>query len=179
MKLHLVFAALDPAIPRFALLAKATLVLLLVIAGVVWKLANPTSPAEKRTWGVPARLLFAALVISVALLSFTSLVSVWRYQVMHGWWLLAHMAASGVFVVAITLVALFLSGRLLEHAEVPTAVAYFMLLVASIVVMGTVLLSMYPLFGTDEMRWLIGVHRYAGLGVLSTTVLLALLIRFR
>ena len=58
----------------------------------------------------------------------------------------------------------------------PSAVAYALILVLSLVVIGTIWLAMLPLFGTSGLDRLIDVHRYSGLGLLAATVVHGLLV---
>jgi hypothetical protein len=43
--------------------------------------------------------------------------------------------------------------------------ALWLVIACGWVTAGTMLLSMLPLFGTDQMEWLLMVHRYAGLAL--------------
>jgi hypothetical protein len=51
-----------------------------------------------------------------------------------------------------------------------------MILVLSLIVIGTIWLGMLPLFGTLGLEQLIDIHRYSGLGLFAATVLHILLV---
>lgn len=170
--------ALHLSASRFLLISLAALAVLMVVGCALMirraKMQRQSS-APGRPLSLPASLVYAAFILSVVALSFTSIFSIWRYQSMHGWWLVAHTVAAGVFVFSVTVMALFLSRRFVEKTSAAVALLYGLMLVASIAVIGTILLSMYPLFGTPEMLRLIEVHRYGGLVLLAATVLHGLL----
>lgn len=162
----------DASVTQFLLVMKLALVgLLLVVIVLLMRARGRDRAAKSRGFPNPlARLVYLALVVAIVALACTSFISLWRSQGMHGWWLMAHMMSAGVYLAAVTATALFLSRRLIgTHPAV--GISYTLLLVLSIGVMGTILLSMLPVFGTESMRSLIDLHRYAGLGLLVVTVL--------
>jgi hypothetical protein len=57
-----------------------------------------------------------------------------------------------------------------------SAVVYLLILVLSLVVTSTILLGMFPLFGTLGLGRLIDIHRYSGLCLFATVVLHSLLV---
>jgi cytochrome b subunit of formate dehydrogenase len=48
---------------------------------------------------------------------------------------------------------------------------FWVILVAGLIVIGTMILSMLPVFGTHGLELLLAIHRYAGLAVVAATVL--------
>jgi hypothetical protein len=123
---------------------------------------------------------------------------------MHGWWLVAHIVSAGVFVPVVTVMVLFfprglappevsLDNRnastsdlsvepvpdpppLIETGCSSSAVVYSLILVLSLAVTSTILLGMFPLFGTLGLERLIDIHRYSGLGLFAAVVLHSLLV---
>lgn len=154
---------------------------------------------DRRKSNILARLIYLGLVVSVLVLAVTSFWSVLMHGGMHGWMLLIHVVAAGAFVGAFALIAVLwavpnLFGR--SRAERATTndenddedvdtmrparrqrfgglakLAFWTMLIAGVVTAGTMLLSMLPVFGTDDMLDLIALHRYAGL-VLAVAVLI-------
>jgi hypothetical protein len=165
---------------------------------------GPTAPRATRPWTLSGRLVYLAFIASVVALSLTSFYSVLRFQAMHGWWLVAHMVSAGVFVPVVTVMALFFSRGLappdasLDNRNAPrsdltvepgadapppietgcpiSAVLYWLIFALSLVVTGTILLGMFPLFGTLGLERLIEIHRYSGLGLFAAVVLHGLLV---
>jgi hypothetical protein len=123
---------------------------------------------------------------------------------MHGWWLAAHMVSAGVFIPVVTVMALFFSRGFappdssldnrrastsdlsvepgaerpprIEAGRTISAALYWLILVLSLVVTGTILLGMFPLFGTLGLERLIDIHRYSGLSLFAAVVLHGLLV---
>jgi hypothetical protein len=180
------------------------LAVVILAVGYLRQPPGSTTPRARRPWTLSARLVYLAFIASVAALSLTSLFSVLRFQAMHGWWLVAHIVSAGVFVPVVTVMALFfprgfappdapLDNRnastsdlsvepgadprpLIETDYSTSAVIYSLILVLSLVVTGTILLGMFPLFGTLGLERLIDIHRYSGLGLFAAVVLHSLLV---
>jgi hypothetical protein len=190
-----------------ATLGLLALVAAILAVGRLRQLPRPATPMARRPWTKSEQWVYLAFVASVVALSFTALFSVLRFQAMHGWWLVAHIVSASVFVPVVTIMALFFSRRMgppvasvdnrsasrsnlpVEPGSDPSllietrcsfsAVAYSLILVLSLVVIGTIWLGMFPLFGTLGLERLIDVHRYSGLGLFAATVLHGLLVATR
>jgi hypothetical protein len=197
---------LDPSVFRFAIVLKSTLGLLALVVviravGYLRQPQGPTTHRATRPWTLSGRLVYLAFIASVAALSLTSFVSILRFQTMHGWWLVAHMVSAGVFVPVVTVMALFFSRGLAppdasldnrnastsdlsaepaaessETGRSASAVLSWLILALSLVVTGTILLGMFPLYGTSDLERLIDIHRYSGLGLFAAVVLHVLLV---
>jgi hypothetical protein len=180
------------------------LVAAILAVGYLRQQPGPKMPRATSPWTLSGRLVYLAFIASVAALSLTSFFSVVRFQAMHGWWLMAHIVSASVFVPVVTVLALFFSRRLavpdasLDNrnasasdlsvepaADLPpsietgcssSVVVYSLILLLSLVVTGTILLGMFPLFGTFGLERLIDVHRYSGLGLFAAVVLHSLLV---
>lgn len=122
------------------------------------------------------RLVYLVLIASVATLGATSFVAIFRFGTLAGWWLLIHMVAAGAFVAALPLFALSwchanrFGSRRSESSHEPIVrfpwiakTAFWLILAGGLVVALTMLVSMLPLFGTDELHELLILHRYSGL----------------
>jgi hypothetical protein len=203
---------LNPSASQFAIVAKATLGLVALVAavlavGYLRRPPRPAAPIVTRAGTRSGQLVYLAFVASVAALSFTALFSILRFQGMHGWWLVAHIVSASIFVPVVTIMALFFSQRLgppvasldnsnaskstlpVEYGADPpllietrcssAAAVYSLILVLSLVVIGTIWLGMFPLFGTLGLERLIDIHRYSGLGLVAAVVLHGLLVAIR
>lgn len=176
----------------FALVLKATLVVLavLVVAHVVIRFAaRSRGDIVKYRWTIPERLIYLGFVLNVGVLGTTAFYSVLVAHGMHGWWLLAHMGGAGGFVATITLMSWTVSFRFMIGGAptdesgaarirfpLPVKLSYWLILVLSLPVMGTMLLSMFPFAGTEDMLKLIDLHRYSGLALFSAVAVQCLLI---
>jgi hypothetical protein len=186
-----------------ATLGLLALVAAILAVGYLRQPWRPATPLARRPWTRSGRLAYLAFVASVAALSFTALFPVLRFQAMHGWWLVAHILSASVFVPVVTVMALF-SGRwgppvaslgnrhasksdfpvnpgadpppLIETGRSSSEVVYSLILVLSLVAMGTIWLAMFPLFGTLGLERLIDIHHYSGLGLFAATVVHGLLV---
>ncbi|NOX53256.1 MAG: hypothetical protein GXP27_02225 [Planctomycetes bacterium] len=157
-------------------------------------------PARWNWW---ERLLYAVAVLALLDLSVTAFYGMAVHGHLGGWWLLAHMVGAGTFLGVLPFLALTwcrpccfeLSPRpdnaktqesQGEAHEVTPAMAFpprrfswlgkltfWLMMISGIVVAGTMLLSMLPLFGTHTLEELLDLHRYSGL-VLATAALLHL-----
>jgi cytochrome b subunit of formate dehydrogenase len=130
-------------------------------------------------------------------LGVTSFVAMIRFGALGGWWLFIHMFGAGAFTVALPVLALTWcqanrfgcsAQPACDEGQAPTSrfpclakAMFWVILAAGLVVTGTMLLSMLPLFGTQGLELLLDVHRYAGLAVVAAMILhlyAALLPRF-
>ena len=167
----------------FALLGVLVLIVLhLMLVFVRRRGAVPRSP-----WGWWASLVYLGTLASVAVLGVTSFVAMLRFGSLGGWWLFIHMFGAGVFTVVLPVLALTWCeanrfGRPAQPAgaegQTPPArflglakTMFWVILAAGLIVTGTMLLSMLPVFGTDCLELLLDIHRYAGLAVVAATVL--------
>ena len=190
-----------------ATLGLLALVAAILAVGYLRRPSRPATPMARRPWTQSGQLAYLAFVASVAALSFTALFPVLRFQAMHGWWLVAHILSASVFVPVVTVMAPFFSRRwgppvasldnrnasksdfpvkpgadpppLIETGCSSSAVVYSLILVLSLVAIGTIWLAMFPLFGTLGLERLIDIHRYSGLGLFAATVLHGLLVATR
>jgi hypothetical protein len=166
----------------FALLG----VLVVVVAHLLLALARRRAVVSRSPWGWWAWLVYLGTLASVAVLGITSLVAVIRFGILDGWWLFIHMFGAGAFTFVLPLLALTWCEA--NRCECPARPAgdegpqttrfsclaktmFWLILTAGLVVIGTMVLSMLPLFGTHGLELLLDVHRYAGLAVVAAMIL--------
>jgi len=143
---------------------------------------RPAQP--KARWTRWETLVYLGTIAAVCVLAATAFGTVLRHGALEGWWLMAHMAGAGAFVVVLPVLALSWceANRFGRHrsrgADERTPRFFwfpklmFWLFVASgLAVIVTMLLSMVPLFGSDGMHRLLEIHRYSGLVAVIALVL--------
>jgi hypothetical protein len=114
------------------------------------------------------QLLHLVLVASFGVLATTGVSVAWLAWALDGPLLLLHVAAGGVFAVALAAMALTWAE---SHAGGPRdtrfdglqMVTFWLMMLAGLIAMLSMVVSMTAWFGTDEMNVLSSVHRYAGL----------------
>ena len=177
----------------FALLC----VLVVVVVHLIWTLARRRTAGPTSPWGWWGWLVYLGTLASVAVLGVTSFVAMIRFGGLSGWWLFIHMFGAGAFTVVLPVLALTWceanrfgcpARPAGDEGQPPAArflclakTMFWVILAAGLLVTGTMLLSMLPLFGTHCLELLLDIHRYAGLAVVAATVLhlyAALLPRF-
>ncbi|MEM6777242.1 MAG: hypothetical protein AAF670_06270 [Planctomycetota bacterium] len=119
------------------------------------------------------RLAMAVVVLATLALLITSIP--WtRGEELHGMWLMAHMGASGLFVVGLPLQAvLFIA---LQRA-IPTLhelekTLIHSLFVLGLLTIGTMFACMLPIAATDQLRTLIQLHGWIGISVVVLLVVI-------
>jgi hypothetical protein len=170
-----------PAIMAVALIAAVILVVVHLFLAVV----GGRAPRARKRFNIWEKLVYLATLVSVAILGVTSFYTVFRFGGMHGWWLFAHMFGAGAMTGVLPLVALTWCGANRfgrapqsgdEEAPLPrffgtARVLFWLFLLAGFIVMITMLVSMLPIFGSDGLRVLLDIHRYAGLLAVVTLFL--------
>jgi len=161
-------------------------VLVAVVVHLVLTLARRRAAVSRAPWGWWDWLVYLATLASVAVLGGTSLVAVIRFGILDGWWLFIHMFGAGVFTVVLPILALTWceanrcdcpARPAGDEGQQPTRFSclaktmFWIILAAGLVVTGTMLLSMLPLFGTHGLELLLDLHRYAGLAVVAAMIL--------
>lgn len=153
---------------RLVLLALAGAILLVIFAlplrARLPRTASPASNGERLAW--------LTLLLSITALAGTSFYSVITEGRLHGWWLLAHSAATAPFLLALPAVALLAGVRHTAGAGVRTWLFWAVVLSCGVLA-GSMLVTMLPWAGYDAQLWWIQVHRYAALAL---TVLMPLYI---
>ncbi len=165
----------------FALLG----VLVVLVVHLVLVLARRRGSVPRSPWGWWEWLVYSGTVVSVAVLGVTSFVAMIRFGALGGWWLFIHMFGAGVFTVVLPVLALTWceANRFARPSQVAGAegqeqpsrflrlakAMFWVILAAGLLVTGTMLLSMLPVFGTEGQELLLDIHRYAGLAVVAAT----------
>jgi len=172
-------------------------VLVVALVHLIWVVVRRRGAVPRSSWGWWACLVYLGTLASVAVLGITSFAAMIRFGILGGWWLFFHMFGAGVFTFVLPLLAVTWceanrfgrppqpagaegqeqSARFLRLAKS----MFWVILVAGLIVIGTMILSMLPVFGTEGLTLLLDIHRYAGLAVVAATVLhlyAALLPRF-
>jgi hypothetical protein len=135
-----------------------------------------------RGLGTIGSLVYLVMLLCILLLAVTSLRGIFVDGHMRGWLLLVHMSASGGFVVTVLMAVLLWAAA----SEVGTSGSgspptgkrflritrwsFWIFIASSLVSLGTMLLSMFPLLDTAMMEWMLDVHRYAGLVIVGSIV---------
>ncbi len=160
-----------------------------VLVGVVVLIILDLVTSKKSLGGVSRwnwweTLLYLGTVVSVAILGFTSFGAMFSRGGLQGWTLFAHMLGAGVLVAVLPLLALtwcaanrFGRPRGAEQAADDkqkfhgfAKAMFWIKLTGGLVVTMTMLLSMLPVFGTEDLRALLVAHRYAGLVVVLALI---------
>lgn len=158
-----------------------------------WRFRRPRLPEPQvvRRYGFVERWTHHLLAGSLVALAVSALAPIAIHGRMGGWWLLAHMIAGAVFAVAVAVAAVLWSaehnldrrdwaiGRALASGPVSPAgrfdvvqkVSYWLMLLLALVSLTTVLVSMFPLAGTEGMERLLAIHRYSGLALTALVAL--------
>jgi hypothetical protein len=120
------------------------------------------------------------MIVSVGVLAVTSLRGMLGDGELRGWLLMGHMTASGAFIVSLLLAVVLwasacevcatdegLGGRRFSRL---TRYSFWFFVTASLVTLGTMVLSMFPLLSTHNTELMFAVHRYAGLAMVAGLV---------
>jgi len=158
-----------------------------MVVYTLWLVLRRRAAVARAPWGWWGLLVYLGTLASVAVLGVTSFVAMIRFGTLGGWWLFIHMFGAGAFTVVLPLLALSWSQANRFACSVPSAddqgqppaspfpclakVLFWLILAAGLVVTGTMLVSMLPLFGTHGLELLLDVHRYAGLAVVVAMLL--------
>lgn len=105
------------------------------------------------------RLAFSAAAVSFIVLALSGLIVAVIGQPLSGFLLLAHTGMGGLFAVSVVVLAILRAEGVSRTTE--QQVSFWLLLAASLVLMGTAALMMIPLFGTEGQHALVTIHRYA------------------
>jgi hypothetical protein len=166
----------------FALLG----ILVVIVVHLLLALRRRRAAVSPAPWGWWEWLVYLGTLASVAVLGVTSLVAVIRFGILDSWWLFIHMFGAGAFTVVLPVLALTWCEA--NRCDCPARPAgdegppptrfsclakamFWVILAAGLVVTGTMLLSMLPLFGTHGLELLLDLHRYAGLAVVAAMIL--------
>ena len=152
---------------------------------VVLTIARARRVEPKSKWSPWEWAVYAVTLVSVGILAATSFGAVLSVGVLSGWALLAHMVGAGMFVFVLPVLAItwcepsrFDLRRYGQRG--PTGperfywfpkLTFWLLLSAGWVVAMTMLVSMIPWMGTDELESMLEVHRWSGLVVVAAAAL--------
>ncbi len=162
---------------KFSLVA----VLVLLILGAFFTLATNRRHVETRRRSWASLLVFVGFFGVVAILGATSFGSILQSEVMSGYALLAHVTAAGAFTFLLVAVSAMFLPRYsqleeafrFEHRWWLARWSAWLLMLSSLIVAGTMFLSMLPVLDTNGLRQVLEVHRYAGLATVISAVLTA------
>ena len=152
-------------------------VLVVALVHLIWVVVRRRGAVPRSSWGWWACLVYLGTLASVAVLGITSFAAMIRFGILGGWWLFFHMFGAGVFTFVLPLLAVTWCeanrfGRPPQPAgaegqEQPARFLrlaksmFWVILVAGLIVIGTMILSMLPVFGTEGLTLLLDIHRYA------------------
>jgi hypothetical protein len=165
----------------FALSAALVLACICLLVGLG---RGPTAVPKSR-WSLWEKLVYLVTLVSVAILSVTSFGALLWLGELSGWALMAHMTGAGMFVFTLPVLAItwcepsrFDIGPVgAQDATAPRRfywlpkLMFWIVLAGGLIVSMTMLLSMLPLFGTEEFGQLLDLHRYSGLVVMVALAL--------
>lgn len=120
-----------------------------------------------RRFGLIDKGIFAVVLICVLLLMITGQME------LRGWILMFHVSTGGVLIAFMALWAILWAGACrfgITSAKLPRftfgeKVCFWLILALSLPVIGTVMLSMLPVFGTHGQELLVEIHEYSGLAL--------------
>ncbi len=164
---------------QFRDMLTSALVVTLVMADAILLvgIVHGRTTEPKPRWNLWEKLIYLVTLTSVTILAITSFGSLLRWGELSGWALFAHMGGAGMFVFTLPVLAItwcapsrFGNGRAGTQGAAASKRFYWLpklmfwvLLVGGLIVTMTMLLSMLPLFGTDQLNELLDLHRTSGL----------------
>ena len=155
----------------------------LMVLHVGLRLAAQTETAKRAEWNLWDKLVYFGTLACVGVLAATSFIAVLVEGHLGGWPLFLHMFGAGALTAALPVLALswahtnaFDLGPPPDDTPPPkfgpfAKAMFWLLLAAGLIVTMTMLLSMLPIFGSDGMNNLLGIHRYSGLVVVAAAAL--------
>jgi hypothetical protein len=172
---------------QFNLLLPYLLVATALIVGVVLVVGITARGRgePKSRWSLWEWLVYAATLVSIAVLGGTAFGAVLSVGVLGGWALFAHMVGAGMFVFVLPVLAVtwcepcrFDLRRYGERGETGPRrfsglpkLMFWLLLGAGWVVSMTMLVSMLTWLGTDGLETMLDLHRWSGLLVVAAAAL--------
>lgn len=140
----------------------AALVLCL-LATYYFKYHLRRQPIKNRNWLF--RIVYAAFLVAIVVLSMTSFGSILRMGVMQHYALLAHMSAAGAFVFLLLPVScIYLPSSLrVSRTWWLESCSAWVLVIGSLTTAASMMIGMLPAMNTAALLQLTEVHRYAGL----------------
>ena len=158
--------------------------LVLAVAILLIGIGRGRTTEPKSRWNLWEKLIYLVTLASVAILAVTSFGALLWWGELSGWALFAHMGGAGMFVFTLPVLAItwcapsrFGNGRAGAQGAAASKRFYWLpklmfwiLLVGGLIVSMTMLLSMLPLFGTDQLNELVDLHRISGLVVVVALV---------
>jgi hypothetical protein len=87
-------------------------------------------------------------------------------RTISGYWLMFHVTAATIFVCCLALLALmYAEQNLLKKPAVLRAITFWLILLLALPLILSIVLSMFPLFGTQYQELLAEIHRYSALSI--------------
>lgn len=147
------------------LIPTAIVVLALLLLGALWVIATNRRRVDTFRRGWISRLSYTLFLGCIAALSATAFGSILKQGHMAHYALMAHMSAAGAFVFLMSIVAVCYlpRGSVTEGNWRAEHWSAWVLISSALVVAGSMLITMLPVFDTSAMNQLTLVHRYAGL----------------
>ena len=121
------------------------------------------------------RILVGVITVVVATLTISALPTLADHH-MEGQRLMIHMMAGGTLVFAVPAFALLFLGRAISPLRSGglQRFGYWLLIVASLIAITSVLLCMLPLLSTEQMEQWMTLHGYAGFATVPALLLLVI-----
>lgn len=152
-------------------------VVLVLATLVLYTTSRQSQRGRSRHWF--SKLVYVAYLFLIAVLAVTAFGSLLATGHVLGYALLFHVAASGGFVFLMVAIAFLYLPTGADDTDVSggrcaswwaTRWSAWALVISSLVVAGTMLVSMLPLLGTEGLLDMAILHRYAGLAVVVSAI---------
>lgn len=140
--------------------------LLIIILARVRKVAEQVTPPRLATL---RKVVYSVTAVAIAVSGLTGL----SEGMISGWALWWHMAVAPLIISGILMVGLLGAERasLRSHAYCARNIMFWLTLSLSVVAIGSILLCMLPVFGSDDQATLYKLHKYSALFLLCAFVL--------
>ena len=156
---------------RIISIAGITITIAIVALHSVFHLPHPKIQTQRSSQKIPLIYLLIKMLVQLgAVCSFLTLLItgflplVVLGRTISGYWLMLHVAAAGVFVCCLALLALGCAEKnLLVKHNIFKGALFWLILLLAIPMILSIVLSMFPVFGTHSQECLLWIHRYCAL----------------
>jgi hypothetical protein len=118
-------------------------------------------------WSAIRKLVYLSTLLCFLVLVITSFYPVVVLkEAIHGYWLILHVVFAPVFVVCLAVLAIMWAGNCsFEKNDRPRLqkICFWLIIILAPLVILSIVLSMFSLFGTQVQEFLLQLHRYSAL----------------
>lgn len=142
---------------------------------------------EKGFFRITRKFIYSFSVIIFFIMAISGFLLPLFWQQMDGFLLFIHVLVAPFFAISITIaIALFAnnlqfnsedykyltnrSKAVIQKIEYWSKIYFWLFAITVIFTIGSIVLAMYPLFGTPGQTWLLTIHRYSALALLVFTI---------